>query len=114
MHEDHDVSRHARRKDTLSAEDLGILLQWYWKLHRVDAIVCATGFDITYWPRFKLCGRQGIPLSDLWADINDIEAYLALAVPGFPNYFSKAPSGYRLAGWERQLIVEQYSWDPTP
>ena len=31
MHEDHEVSRHARRKDTLSAEDLGILLQWHWK-----------------------------------------------------------------------------------
>jgi hypothetical protein len=31
MHEDHNVSRHARRKDTLSAEDLGILLQWHWK-----------------------------------------------------------------------------------
>jgi hypothetical protein len=31
MHEDHDVSRRARRKDTLSAEDLGILLQWHWK-----------------------------------------------------------------------------------
>jgi hypothetical protein len=31
MHEDHDVSSHSRRKDTLSAEDLGILLQWHWK-----------------------------------------------------------------------------------
>ena len=33
MHDDHDhdVSRRARRKDTLSAEDLGILLQWHWK-----------------------------------------------------------------------------------
>jgi len=31
MHKDHDVSRRARRKDTLSAEDLGILLQWHWK-----------------------------------------------------------------------------------
>jgi Protein of unknown function (DUF3435) len=31
MHEDHEVSRQARRKDTLSAEDLGILLQWHWK-----------------------------------------------------------------------------------
>ena len=31
MHEDHDVSRRARRKDTLSAEDLDILLQWHWK-----------------------------------------------------------------------------------
>jgi hypothetical protein len=31
MHKDHDISRQARQKDTLSAEDLGILLQWYWK-----------------------------------------------------------------------------------
>ena len=31
MYEDHDVSRHARRKDTLSAEVLGIQLQWHWK-----------------------------------------------------------------------------------
>jgi hypothetical protein len=31
MHEDHDVSRQSRQKDTLSAEDLGILLQWHWK-----------------------------------------------------------------------------------
>ena len=30
MHEDHEISRRARRKDTLSAEDLGILLQWHW------------------------------------------------------------------------------------
>jgi hypothetical protein len=28
---DHDVSRQSRQKDTLSAEDLGILLQWHWK-----------------------------------------------------------------------------------
>lgn len=31
MHLDHIVDRRARRKDTLSAEDLGILLQWQWK-----------------------------------------------------------------------------------
>jgi hypothetical protein len=31
MHKDHDVSRRNRQKDTLSAEDLGILLQWHWK-----------------------------------------------------------------------------------
>jgi len=31
MHEDRDVWRQARQKDTLSAEDLGILLQWHWK-----------------------------------------------------------------------------------
>src|ERR1700761_5438423 len=35
MHEDHDVSRRARQKDTISAEDLGILLQWHWKYGRL-------------------------------------------------------------------------------
>jgi hypothetical protein len=45
MHEDQDVSRHARRKDTLSAEDLGILLQWHWKygtstFHKTSAGEC--------------------------------------------------------------------------
>jgi len=36
MHEDHDVSRRARQKDTLSAEDLGILLQWHWKYGKLN------------------------------------------------------------------------------
>ena len=60
------------------------------ELHEVDAIICATGFDTTYKPRFKLVGRQPASLSELWADTNDIEAYLAVAVPDFPNYFSKS------------------------
>jgi len=59
-------------------------------LHKVDAIVCATGFDTTYRPRFNLVGRQGVSLSDLWANTNDIEAYLAMAIPGLPNYFSRS------------------------
>ena len=59
------------------------------KLHKVDALICATGFDTTYRPRFKLVGRQGVSLTDLWEDTSAVEAYLALAVPGFPNYFSR-------------------------
>src|ERR1700722_628417 len=31
MHKDYNVSRRARRKDTLSTEDLGIPLEWHWK-----------------------------------------------------------------------------------
>jgi hypothetical protein len=37
MHEDHDVSRRARQKDTLSAEDLDILLQWNWEVWQIDS-----------------------------------------------------------------------------
>lgn len=64
-------------------------------LHEVDAIICATGFDTTYKPRFKLVGSQGISLADLWSDSDAIEAYLAMAIPEFPSYFST----YRLASF---------------
>ncbi len=66
-------------------------------LHEVEAIVCATGFDTTYRPRFKLIGRDNANLQEKWKDTNDIESYLAMAVPQFPNYFSKlTPSGFQL------------------
>lgn len=68
------------------------------KLHKVDALICATGFDTTYRPRFKLVGRQGVSLTDLWEDTNAVEAYLALAIPGFPNYFSKLANPTHLCG----------------
>lgn len=58
-------------------------------LHRVDAIICATGFDTTYRPRFHLEGKHGSNLAELWRDLAKIEAYMAMAVPDFPNYFSK-------------------------
>jgi cation diffusion facilitator CzcD-associated flavoprotein CzcO len=57
------------------------------KLHKVDALICATGFNTTYRPRFELVGRQEVPLADLWKETDDVEAYLAVAIPGFPNYF---------------------------
>lgn len=34
---------------------------------KCDAIVCATGFDVSYRPRFPVCGKGGIDLRDKWA-----------------------------------------------
>lgn len=53
----------------------------------VDVIICATGFDISFAPRFPLIGRGGVSLADHWKDVP--EAYLSLAVEHFPNYFSE-------------------------
>lgn len=50
-----------------------------------DAIVCATGFDTTYRPRFPVVGRNNEDLRDRWADFPD--TYCSLAVDGFPNIF---------------------------
>jgi cation diffusion facilitator CzcD-associated flavoprotein CzcO len=51
----------------------------------VDVIVCATGFNTTYLPRFPLIGRNGIPLAEKWKEIP--ETYISLATNDFPNYF---------------------------
>lgn len=56
----------------------------------VDLIVCATGYDVSFRPRFPIVGRTG-NLQDLWTE-NLPRAYMSCAVPGFPNYFSKLPS----------------------
>ncbi|ERT00706.1 hypothetical protein HMPREF1624_01938 [Sporothrix schenckii ATCC 58251] len=53
----------------------------------VDAIVCATGFDVSFSPRFPVLGRNGVSLADLWNEPNVPRAYLSLASPAFPNYF---------------------------
>lgn len=54
-------------------------------VHPLDVLVCATGFDTSHRPRFPLLGRGRRNLQDVWA--SEATAYLALAVPDFPNYF---------------------------
>ena len=54
-------------------------------VHLIDVLICATGFDTTFRPRFPLLGAQGKSLEDEWAD--STPAYLATAIPDFPNYF---------------------------
>jgi cation diffusion facilitator CzcD-associated flavoprotein CzcO len=34
--------------------------------HDVDVIICATGFDTTWVPRFPLVNGQGVDLRDMW------------------------------------------------
>lgn len=53
--------------------------------HSVDVLICATGFDTTFKPRFPIVGSSGRSLSDVWA--KEPKAYLGIAVPDFPNYF---------------------------
>ncbi|KAI9676583.1 MAG: hypothetical protein M1822_008297 [Bathelium mastoideum] len=53
--------------------------------HRIDVLICATGFDTTHRPHFPILGIEGRNLQDEWRD--QAQAYLALAVARFPNYF---------------------------
>lgn len=35
---------------------------------RYDVVVCATGFDTSFIPRFPVLGCDGLNLQDIWAD----------------------------------------------
>lgn len=54
----------------------------------VDIFICATGFDISFRPRYPVRGIDGITLAEQWKTKPD--GYLSLAVPNFPNHFSKS------------------------
>jgi cation diffusion facilitator CzcD-associated flavoprotein CzcO len=58
------------------------------ELIAVDAIVCATGFNLTFVPGFPIIGASG-NLQDIWRD-SVPAAYMSCMVPGMPNYFSKS------------------------
>ena len=53
----------------------------------VDAIICATGFETTFVPRYPIHGRNG-NLQDEWTRETP-KAYLSCAVAGLPNFFSE-------------------------
>lgn len=57
------------------------------ELIKVDALICATGFDVSFCPRFPIIGRDGISLGEQWQ--KKPEAYLSMAAENFPNYLSK-------------------------
>jgi cation diffusion facilitator CzcD-associated flavoprotein CzcO len=48
-------------------------------------MICATGFDTSFRPRFSIIGRGGKDLREEWVD--EPRSYLSIAAHGFPNYF---------------------------
>jgi len=58
--------------------------------HQADALIIATGFDaINMLASFKLYGRGGRSVRQAW-DENGAEAFMGVAIPGFPNFFMLA------------------------
>lgn len=51
----------------------------------MDVLICASGFDTSFRPRFPIFGREELNLQDFWADMP--KSYLGIAVSGFPNFF---------------------------
>lgn len=64
---------------------------------QLDAIICASGFDLSFSPRFPIVGREG-NLQDIWAEGSTPKSYMSCTVPGMPNYFTflgpNGPNGH--------------------
>ncbi len=55
------------------------------KHREFDAIIMATGFDVSFKPRWLQIGREGRSLAEEWSD--EPKSYFSLAVTGHPNHF---------------------------
>ncbi|KAF2094220.1 FAD/NAD(P)-binding domain-containing protein [Rhizodiscina lignyota] len=53
--------------------------------HEVDVVVCATGFDTSFSPHFKVTGRTGVTIQDQFGDFP--QGYLGIMAENFPNFF---------------------------
>jgi cation diffusion facilitator CzcD-associated flavoprotein CzcO len=53
----------------------------------VDVIVCATGFETSFEPRFPVIGRDGYSLALNWGKQKPCESYMGAVVARFPNFF---------------------------
>ncbi|KIW22097.1 uncharacterized protein PV07_12513 [Cladophialophora immunda] len=54
----------------------------------LDVLICATGFNTSFCPPFKLIGEDGAVLNEVWKD--GPRGYLGFAASRFPNYFMTA------------------------
>lgn len=73
--------------------------------HPTDVLVCATGFDTTFTPRFPIIGQNGVPLSERWKQTP--ETYLSFTTDGFPNYFICLGPNAALGEGNLLLLVEK-------
>lgn len=74
------------------------------KHHPTDVLVCATGFNTTFTPRFPIVGKDGLSLAKRWEETP--ENYLSLAVDGFPNYFICLGPNAALGEGNLLLLIE--------
>jgi cation diffusion facilitator CzcD-associated flavoprotein CzcO len=56
------------------------------KTEEFDIIVCATGFDISFIPGWKVVGQNGISLAEPWKDAP--EAYFGVFAANMPNFLT--------------------------
>lgn len=55
--------------------------------HEVDVVICATGFDTSWLPRFPI-SAFGKDIRDIWNEKDGVTSYLSIGIPEMPNHFT--------------------------
>ncbi|KAF2114151.1 hypothetical protein BDV96DRAFT_577669 [Lophiotrema nucula] len=76
--------------------------------HFVDVIICATGFNTSWLPRFPFIAN-GVDLKDLWNPNDGVTSYLSISIPTFPNHFSFCGPYGPLGHGSFMPLIEQWT-----
>lgn len=55
-------------------------------LHKMDILVCATGFNVAFKPAFKVINEFGKTVQEDWGE--GVNLYMGVSAPRFPNYYT--------------------------
>ncbi|KAF2748392.1 FAD/NAD(P)-binding domain-containing protein [Sporormia fimetaria CBS 119925] len=70
------------------------------KVHKMDILVCATGFQVAFRPAFKVINGEGKSIDEDWA--NGPNLYFGVSAPRFPNYYTIVGPG---ATWSNGTLL---------
>ncbi|KAF1982585.1 FAD/NAD(P)-binding domain-containing protein [Aulographum hederae CBS 113979] len=68
--------------------------------HKMDILVCATGFQVAFKPAFKVINGSGKTIDEDWA--NGPNLYMGVSAPRFPNYYTIVGPG---ATWSNGTLL---------
>ena len=68
--------------------------------HKMDVLVCATGFRVAFKPAFKVINAAGKTIQEDWGD--SVNLYMGVSAPRFPNYFTVVGPG---ATWSNGTLL---------
>ncbi|PVH95804.1 FAD/NAD(P)-binding domain-containing protein [Periconia macrospinosa] len=70
------------------------------QIHKVDSIVCATGFQVAFQPAFTVRNAEGKSIKEDWTDGPNL--YFGVSAPRFPNYYTIVGPG---ATWSNGTLI---------
>ncbi|KAF2465279.1 FAD/NAD(P)-binding domain-containing protein [Lindgomyces ingoldianus] len=70
------------------------------KVHKMDILVCATGFQVAFQPAFTVINGEGKSIKQDWT--NGPNLYFGVSAPRFPNYYTIVGPG---ATWSNGTLL---------